>query len=225
MNKYSDKQIVDSWRMNVNPWVSAIRNGEIENRLLITNRAIVDVVLNRKPKTVLDVGCGEGWLVRELAKEGVGALGIDVVPELIKFANREHAGRYQQLAYEDLSEASLSEKFDVIVANFSLLGNESVKSVFRQAPFLLNEGGAVIVQTIHPVVGGGNDEYKDGWREGSWEGFNSAFCNPAPWYFRTIESWIQMFKYHGFSLSETIEPLNPKSNAPASIVFIGVLPG
>jgi len=222
MKKFTDRQIVDSWKKNVQPWVTAIREGEIESRLLVTNKAIVDAVIERTPKTVLDVGCGEGWLVRELGKVGINSLGIDVIPELIEFAQKEGGGRFKSLSYEDLSGNILQEKFDAIVCNFSLLGNESVINVFRQAPSLLNEGGSLIVQTIHPVAGCGECNYQDGWREGSWAGFSNKFCNPAPWYFRTLETWTNLLLDNGFNICKILEPLNPKIKIPASIVFIGV---
>jgi 2-polyprenyl-3-methyl-5-hydroxy-6-metoxy-1,4-benzoquinol methylase len=223
MNKSSDQKIVDSWEKNVKPWVTAVREGEIESRLLVTNKAIIDAVLERAPETVLDVGCGEGWLVRELAKAGVNSLGVDVVPELIEYAKKEGGGRFRSLSFEELSPDILKEKFDVIVCNFSLLGDESVIHLFQQAPSLLNEGGSIIVQTIHPVAGCEEGKYEDGWREGSWAGFSDKFCDPAPWYFRTLETWKALFVENGFRLSEILQPLNPKTKMPASVVFIGEL--
>jgi 2-polyprenyl-3-methyl-5-hydroxy-6-metoxy-1,4-benzoquinol methylase len=223
MEKFSDKKIVDSWNKNVQPWVVAIREGEIESRLLVTNQAVVDAVLKREPKSALDVGCGEGWLVRALENHGIDTLGIDVVPELISHAQQEGIGRFKPISYEELSSGLLKETFDVVVCNFSLLGEESVVNLFKQAPLLLNEGGSLVVQTVHPVAGCGDANYEDGWREGSWAGFNNRFRDPAPWYFRTMESWRNLFLDHGFGFNDISEPVNPKTNTPASVVFTGVL--
>ena len=225
MQKLSDKKIIDSWKKNVAPWVTAVREGEIESRLLVTNQAIVDAVIAQAPKTVLDIGCGEGWLVRELSAKGIQSLGIDVVPELIGAAVREGGGRFKTLSFEELSAERLKETFDMIVCNFSLLGNESVVHIFRQARALLNAGGSVVVQTIHPIAGCGDQEYRDGWREGSWLGFSEQFSDPAPWYFRTLETWENLFAENGFGLSVIDEPINPKTQTAASIVFTGKLVG
>jgi 2-polyprenyl-3-methyl-5-hydroxy-6-metoxy-1,4-benzoquinol methylase len=221
MKKFSDRKIIESWNNNVNPWVNAVRGGEIESRVLVTNRAIVEAIVQRAPATVLDIGCGEGWLVRELAKTGIDCLGVDVVPALIDSATQAGGGRFQVLSYEELSPHNVRQRFDCIVCNFSLLGNESVHHVFRQAPALLNNGGAFIVQTIHPITAGGEAEYKDGWRAGSWTGFSTEFCDPAPWYFRTLESWQSLFAENDFKLDTMLEPLNLKTQKPASIIFIG----
>lgn len=222
MTKSSDLKIIESWKTNVIPWVSAIRNNEIESRLLITNNAIINAVIESEAKSVLDVGCGEGWLVRELETLGISSLGVDVVPEFIDSALEEGSGRFKTIPYENLSYETLNEKFDVVVCNFSLLGKESVINLFENIPFLLNEGGAFIIQTIHPIVGCGDSEYKDGWREGSWVGFSDKFKDPAPWYFRTLETWKQLFINHGFIHNKIIEPFNHKTQTSASIIFVGV---
>ena len=221
MQKLSDQKIVDSWGKNVKPWVAAVRQGEIESRVLVTDRTIIDAVLARVPETVIDVGCGEGWLVRELEKKGINCLGVDVVPELIEYAKEEGGGTFKSLSFDELACGVLDEQFDVLVCNFSLLGNESVDQLFHKAPSILNEGGAFIVQTIHPVVGCGAEKYEDGWRQGSWAGFSDQFCDPAPWYFRTLETWKSLFEKNGFKIVDILEPINPKSKLPASIVFIG----
>ena len=222
MKKCSDQKIIESWEANVSPWVSAIRNNEIESRCLVTNKAIFDAVVEKNINSVLDVGCGEGWLVRELNKVGVSSFGIDVVERFIESAQLKGGGRFKAISYEKLAYSELQETFDLVVCNFSLLGNESVINLFKEIPFLLNNGGSFIVQTIHPIVGCCSSSYKDGWREGSWDGFSSNFSNPAPWYFRTIETWKNLFLSNGFNISEVIEPINPKTQVAASVIFIGV---
>jgi 2-polyprenyl-3-methyl-5-hydroxy-6-metoxy-1,4-benzoquinol methylase len=221
MKKSPEQQIVTSWHKNVTPWIAAIHKGEIESRLLVTNNAIIDAIVSRAPKTLLDVGCGEGWLVREMINRGIDALGVDVIPDFIAFAQQAGAGRFRYLAYENVSSATLNEQFDVVVCNFSLLGDESVNRLFQQFPSLLNVGGVLIIQTLHPVVTCGEAPYVDGWRAGSWAGFSDQFTDPAPWYFRTVETWTALFQRNGITLREKREPLNPVSKLPASIIFIG----
>ncbi len=225
MKNNCEQQIIDSWHQNAKPWISAVREDEIESRVLVTNKTIVDAILLRQPKTVLDIGCGEGWLVRELANHGIDAMGVDVVPELVDSASSNNAGRFQILAYEAISAKTIKDKFDVVICNFSLLGKESVKHVFEQVSSLLNEGGMFIVQTLHPVAACGDLPYQDGWRQGSWAGFSNTFSDPAPWYFRTLESWEALFMDNGFNLDSITEPLHPKTKLPVSVIFAGELAG
>lgn len=89
---------------------------------------------------------------------------------------------------------------------------------------LLQNGGHLFVQTLHPHMACGDAPYTDGWRPGSWAGFGPEFSDPAPWYFRTVASWMKLFVDSGLALIELLEPLHPETNKPASIVFVGAKP-
>jgi 2-polyprenyl-3-methyl-5-hydroxy-6-metoxy-1,4-benzoquinol methylase len=216
----SDARIVDSWRKNASPWTTAVRENQIASRALVTNKAIVDAVLSRSPRTVLDIGCGEGWLARALAEHGVSAVGVDVVPALVEQARKAGGGEFRISSYEDIVAGRLDVSVDLVVANFSLIGKESVEGVIRRAPSLLNSGGSLVIQTLHPVASCGDESYADGWRTGSWAGFSEEFSDPAPWYFRTMESWETLLADSGFRILETREPVHPETGKPASVIFI-----
>ena len=217
----SDKKIVDSWKKNVSPWVKAIQYKEIESRRLVTDQIIVDTISSISANKVLDIGCGEGWLVRELSALGMCVTGVDAIEELVDKARELGDGSFEVLEYEKLSASTINEKYDVAVCNFSLLGNESVEHIFSTTPSILNDGGFFIVQTLHPSISCGDNPYIDGWREGSWAGFSKEFCDPAPWYFRTIESWCRLFRTNGFILDQVKEPINPKTGQATSLVMVG----
>lgn len=220
MDPLSDAKIVDSWHRNSAPWTTAVRESQIESRALVTNRAIVEAVMSRSPRTVLDIGCGEGWLVRALAEQGVRGTGVDVVPDLVDRARKAGGGEFRVASYEDIAAGKHDVRVDVAVANFALIGKESVEGLLRSVPALLEPGGAFLVQTIHPVMGCGDAPYVDGWRTGSWTGFSTDFTDPAPWYFRTMESWVRLFASSGWRLAELREPVHPKTGKPASVIFV-----
>jgi len=90
----------------------------------------------------------------------------------------------------------------------------------RRAPALINPGGSLVIQTLHPLVANGDEPYVDGWRQGSWAGFSNDFSDPAPWYFRTIESWVKLITSVALELVEMREPLHPETNKPASLILI-----
>lgn len=217
---HSEAKIVESWQRNAVPWTRTVRAGQIESRRLVTDRAVVDAVLSRAPRTAIDIGCGEGWLTRALASQGIRMWSVDVIPALIEQARAAGGGEFRTMSYAELARGGLDAEADLAVCNFSLLGKESVEQVFSALSALLRPDGSFIVQTLHPPSACGDAPYRDGWRSGSWTGFGEDFSDPAPWYFRTLESWIRLFTDHGLRLLELREPLHPANDQPASVVFV-----
>jgi len=212
-------RILDAWQANAVAWERAVRSGQIESRKLVTDRAIVEAVLSRSPRTVIDVGCGEGWLARALAAEGIEVLGVDVVPSLVDSAQAQGGGSFRVMSYEEVAEGALKARADVVVCNFSLLGESSVDRLLAVVPALLEEGGMLVVQTLHPLAAG-IEPYRDGWREGSWAGCGEGFGDAAPWYFRTLGGWVGAFQSAGLRLIAMREPLHPYTGKPASVIFM-----
>src|ERR1019366_6456434 len=167
----SDAKVVDSWKHNAAPWTSAVRENRIESRTLVTNQAIIDAVESRAPQTILDIGCGEGWLVRALSERSIKGIGVDAVPALIDEAKRAGGGEFRVMSYNDIAGGRLKLTVDAAVANFSLIGKESVEAMIAEVPSLLTDTGALIIQTLHPETATGDLPYRDGWRRGGWTGF------------------------------------------------------
>ena len=59
----------------------------------VTHAAIRDWTLG-PDDVALDVGCGNGWAVREMVRRGAGrGLGVDISPKMVQLAQRSAAGR------------------------------------------------------------------------------------------------------------------------------------
>jgi SAM-dependent methyltransferase len=216
----SDAQVIDSWHTNAAAWTRAVREGRIESRRQVTDAAIVQAVLSHRPRTVLDLGCGEGWLVRALAGHGIAGTGVDAVAALVAQAQQAGGGSFHVLSYEAIADGALAARADVVVANFSLLGGAAVERLLQQVLSLLEPGGAFVMQTLHPVAACGDRPYEDGWRDGTWAGFGDEFIGPAPWYFRTVGGWVALLGRAGMRVVELREPLHPATGKPASILFV-----
>lgn len=214
-----DQQVLASWRRNAEPWTRAVRSRSITSRNEVTDQAILSAIRGVSPSTLLDIGCGEGWLARSLSEEGVRVIGVDAVPELVARARALGGGEFRVCAYEQLGEAGLPIS-DVAVCNFSLIGKSSVETVFQQVGELLPPGGHFIVQTLHPVTACGELPYQDGWREGSWSGIAGGFLDAPPWYFRTLESWKTLFSQTGCQTLTIQEPRLSANAPPSSILFV-----
>jgi 2-polyprenyl-3-methyl-5-hydroxy-6-metoxy-1,4-benzoquinol methylase len=215
----NEARIIDSWDKNAAEWARVVQGRRIESRHLVTDQAIIDAVTRRFPHSVLDIGCGEGWLARALIASGVAVLGVDAIPSLVDCAKRSGAGDFEVLSFEEIAAGELKHSADVAVCNFSLFGKTSVERLFSAVPSILTGRGTLIVQTLHPMVARGGLPYRDGWRDGSW-GTQGKFTSPAPWYFRTLASWISLFSKSGLQLLEVLEPLHPITHIPASVLFV-----
>jgi 2-polyprenyl-3-methyl-5-hydroxy-6-metoxy-1,4-benzoquinol methylase len=216
----NDAAILASWQRNATPWIAAVRGGEIESRRLVTDQAVLDAVTACAPRSVIDLGCGEGWLAVALVRRGIAVTGVDAVPELVAAAREAGLADCRLLSYEQIARGELDCRAEAVVCNFSLIGASAVDDLLRAVPALLEPQGTLIVQTLHPHVACGDQPYADGWRDGSWAGFSSAFRDAPPWYFRTLESWIALLGTSGLVLRRMHEPLDPRNGKPASVLLI-----
>jgi 2-polyprenyl-3-methyl-5-hydroxy-6-metoxy-1,4-benzoquinol methylase len=213
--------IIQSWKSNAQRWIKIIEDDAIESRRLVTNAAILAIILKYQPTNVLDVGCGEGWLVRALMDNKIKAYGIDATKALIKKA-KEGKGNFDILSYKELTKGVTlpDAPFDIITINFALFEKKGTTRLLKKLPEYLTPNGKIIIQTMHPFSLQETDEYKSAWREDAWAGLNGAFTDPFRWYARTLEDWFKVFQKAGLTLKNIKEPIHPKTKKPASIIFV-----
>lgn len=213
--------LIWSWMANAGAWTRAVREGRIPSRRLATDAAIVEAVAERKPGRVLDLGCGEGWLMRALAERGIQAIGLDASLELVMAAEETGGGRYRCCSYEELVDdpTRAGGPYDAIACNFSLLGADMVP-LLRALRRNLAPGGALVIQTVHPWTAAGDEGYADGWRTETFDAFGEDFAEPMPWYFRTLASWVDALRAGGFRIATLREPTHPETGQPASLVMV-----
>jgi len=219
MNK--EQEIIESWQANAGNWIKIIETEGIQSRKIATNKAIVDMVSAYQPASVLDIGCGEGWLAKELADRGINVSGADIIPALIEKAKEKVKGNFVVASYEEIAEhsTSLQGKFDAIVINFALIGKESTEILLKALPAYLSPGGRLFIQTLHPHSRKPMEDYESGWKTGSWDGLGEQFTQPYQWYFRTLEDWLQLLNISGFEKIHFTEPLHPQTRQPLSVIF------
>lgn len=215
----ADDALMQSWQHNAQAWIEAVRSGAIESRRQVTHQAILLAVLGQQPERVLDLGCGEGWLLRALAERGIAAVGVDGDATLVQAARAAgsthvHLGSYEQLAE---AQVDVGTAYDLICANFALL-QQDIIPLLTAVSALLRPGGVLVIQTLHPWAVA-NGDYQDGWREESFAGFQGQW-QPMPWYFRTLSSWLRALEMAGLRLVSLDEPQHPQSAVPQSLLMV-----
>ena len=104
--------------------------------------AIEHMTLPRVRK-LLDVGCGEGWVLREGQRRGWEVWGVDVSNNLAEPLKSEFGER---LVIGELAEAGFaSESFDAIYMDSVLEHVRSPTSVMRECYRILRRGGCLYV--------------------------------------------------------------------------------
>ncbi|MFQ6572291.1 class I SAM-dependent methyltransferase [Pseudomonas sp. UM16] len=214
-----ETDLLQSWHANAQSWIAAIRTGSIESRQQVTDQAILLAVLGRQPERVLDLGCGEGWLLRALAERGIKAVGVDGDPTLVKAARAAGTSPVHLASYQALAEATvdIGNNYELICANFALL-HQDIIPLLCALHALLIPGGALAIQTLHPWTAAcGN--YQDGWRQETFAGFQGQW-QPMPWYMRTLSSWLNALDMADFRLVSLQEPQHPQSAVPQSLLMV-----
>ena len=220
VDKNREQEIASSWTANAGAWTQAVRAALIPSRVAGTDQAILDAVDQRRPRSVLDVGCGEGWLTRALSAKGYDVSGTDGSQPLIERACELGGPRYLLLPYDAIvaDPASVGGPWDVVVLNFALFA-EHIAPLLAALASRLRPGGALIVQTLHPWSAAGEPGYVDGWRVATFAGFGGPFPEPMPWYYRTLAAWMREIAGAGLVVSDLREPRHPETGEPLSLLL------
>jgi len=216
-----ERRVLASWESNADAWTDAVRNRTIATRR-ITDQAILDLVCQVPTGPVLDAGCGEGWLARRLAEQGIAVTGIDGSAALI--ARAAAAGgdaAFRTLTYHEAADSprSLQGPYGTVIFNFSLL-EEKITPILGAVAAVLFPYGRILVQTLHPSAAEG--EYREGWRTERFPAL--GFPAPIPYYFRTFSRWVLELRRAGLILVETFEPLDPETGRPVSLILSATIP-
>lgn len=101
---------LESWHQTKDPW-----GYEGNNDDRIRKNVLLSEIPDRAYQAVLDIGCGQGFITRELP--GNTVVGVDVSEEAINYANLFATERVRFLASDlfDLNKSLNGSKFDLIV--------------------------------------------------------------------------------------------------------------
>lgn len=186
------KEILDSWNKNADEWIKVIQNDAIPSRKF-TNKAILEMVSELDGKKMVDIGCGEGWLTREMGKLGWEATGLDAIESLVLEAQKKSDESFHVLTYEEIIDGKPmpNASFDAAVFNFCLYLKDGLTELLSNTLKQLSPNGTLVIQTLHPFFLLQNGlPYKSQWLSDSWKGLPGDFTDGHSWYARTLEDWV-----------------------------------
>jgi len=217
-----------AWDDAAESWADALR-ARLDPARAVADAAMVKLIRQVPTGPVLDAGCGEGWLARELAAHRHRVTAFDGSPMMLELALREAEGKmvdYRLLTYDDAARGPrrMGSAFGTVVFNFSLL-EERITPLLSAAASLLFPYGRVLIQAAHPGSAAADPGgYRDGWRTMEEAAPGAALSGPVPWYFRTFSTWILELRRAGLLLVETYEPLDPATGLPVSLILSATIP-
>lgn len=101
-----------------------------------------------QPRTVLDMGCGTGKHLLELAKRGLKGGGFDLSSEMLQAARTRLTGLDMEVAEADLRTFRNGKQYDLVVAMFAVIGylttNDDLLAGCKTARQHLGQGGLFI---------------------------------------------------------------------------------
>ena len=102
-----------------------------------------------KPFSFLDVGCGNGWVIRTISASPncKKAIGIDKSKKMITQANKNKKNLQERYIHTDIESWKYSGKFDFIFSMESLYYAESIETALKKIFKLLKPGGCFFCGT------------------------------------------------------------------------------
>jgi trans-aconitate methyltransferase len=153
---------------------------------------VVELLAPRAGERILDLGCGDGVLTRQLQDMGCEIVGVDSSPELVEAA----AALGLEVYLQDATAIEFREEFDAVFSNAVLHWvkepDEVIRRVFRAlrpgGRFVAECGGHRCVETIQrALVAELERRGYDGWAAN-------------PWYFPTDQEYGDRLTRAGFDV-------------------------
>ena len=213
------QDLKENWNNKAADWDIQVGDEGDSNRILNSDPVLWQFAGDVSGLTVLDAGCGTGYLTRKLHKHGANAIGIDFSKKMIEIAQ----GKASTIDFriDDCSKLETIEdgSVDMIIANYVLMDTPDLEGTMQAFSRVLKTGGVAIVIFSHPCFPQGqatasND--KDGisyhWQHSYFEQRKHSepprahFKSKFIYFHRPLSDYWKAFKTSGFNLVDFEEP-------------------
>lgn len=228
----SDEQISQAWDRLADKWSSSyIEYGDF-NRKYVIDPAIFRLIGSVEGLSILDAGCGNGYLCRLLAKKGAKMVGVDLSKRFIEISKQKESETPLGIAYYSGTISNLgmfkNETFDMVVSNLTLMDVLDLDKAIREIYRVLKNDGKLIFSIMHPCfssppVHGWMRIPQDSNRKEDWiywkvdryfdrsvEIWQYFDWPPTYSFHRPLSDYVKMLIGNGFTITDFEEPVPSK---------------
>lgn len=114
--------------------------------------SIYKIIGDPKGKTIYDLGCGNGYIARNLARKGAKVFASDISSELVRLAKEKSKDLDINYSVRDALDFNgfNDNQFDVVVMNMVIHYIKDLDTLFKGVGRILNKGGLFVFSTNHP---------------------------------------------------------------------------
>lgn len=190
--------------------------GDLTRQHLL-NPAIFSLLGDVRGKTILDAGCGQGYLCRLLARAGASVTGVEPSDAFYTYALRREQTEQLGIHYvqADLSTWAPPKAFDFVIANMVLMDIPDYEPALKNCVAALGNKGGLIFSLLHPCF----EEAGSKWQEKGYVEVRDYFREHAVkqtfGYFihRPLSTYLNSVIEAGCTLQKIIEPQLEKTVA------------
>jgi 2-polyprenyl-3-methyl-5-hydroxy-6-metoxy-1,4-benzoquinol methylase len=161
---------------------------------------------------ILDLGCGEGYLSRMLARRGALVTGVEPAERLYALCLEREAREPLGITYHQQDASALTlpaAAFDTVVMNMILQDIPDYQGAIRNAGAVVIPGGDVVISILHPCF----EESASRWPDRNVveiREYLAEFAQPqevfALRYHRPLSTYINALLDEGLMLQRMVEP-------------------
>ncbi|NIR15594.1 MAG: methyltransferase domain-containing protein, partial [Desulfobacterales bacterium] len=150
----TDRQISKAWDELAEKWNSFTLDQGDFNRQHIIDPAIFHMLGSVNGLSILDAGCGNGYLCRLLAKKGAKMVGVDISKRFIEIARQKEKETPLGILYYSGTLSNLemlgNKRFDIVISNLALMDVLHLEKAMMEINRVLKEDGRLIFSILHP---------------------------------------------------------------------------
>ncbi len=151
----SRRKSIAEWDKMASWWHAEAADHGVYHQYTDIDPVVKELLGSIKGKKVIEVGCGNGYFSRALAKCGAKVTALDVSAKMIAIASAEEKKKPLGIVYLVRDAAHLQGikrgSFDLAVANMVFMDVANIETAIKEIGRVLKPGGKLVFSILHPA--------------------------------------------------------------------------